>query len=45
MNCDALCGYCAAALTAITMAVGWVSYQFGRWREQLSLLEILKPET
>ncbi len=45
MICAALCGYCAAVLTAITMGAGWVGYQLGRWREQLHLLVLLKPET
>ena len=39
------CGYCAAAITAITMGAGWVGFQLGRWREQLHLLVVLKPET
>jgi hypothetical protein len=45
MTCLVLCEYCAALLTAFTLSVSWVSYQLGRWREQLSMLELFKPET
>jgi hypothetical protein len=35
---------CALALIYIA-AAGWVGYMLGSLREQLRLLEILKPET